>query len=79
MADNTENLILEHLRHMRTKIDQVSEDVREMKHRLATIEASQGTVLQHLGHVSTAIAQQQVSFDRLTERVERLEKRLEIA
>ncbi len=77
--ENTENLVLEHLRHMRGKIDQIADDVREMKHRLATVEATQGTILQHVGHLATSIAQQQLSFDRMTERVERVEKRLEIA
>lgn len=77
--DNIENIVIEHLRHMRGKIDQIADDVREVKHRLSTVEATQGTILQHIGHLSTSLAQQQLSFDRMTERVERVEKRLEIA
>ena len=73
-----DNLILEHLRHVRAKIDQMADDLREVKHRVVTLEGGQGSILQHLGHLATSIAQQQVSFDRLTERVERVERRLEL-
>jgi phage shock protein A len=77
--ENVDNIIIEHLRNMRGKIDQIGDDVREMKHRLNNVEATQGTILQHLGHLATSIAQQQLSFDRMTERVEMIEKRLDIA
>jgi uncharacterized coiled-coil protein SlyX len=53
--------------------------VREVKHRLATVEATQGTILQHTGHLASSIAQQQVGFDRMSERIERIEKRLQPA
>ena len=72
------NTIIEHLRHMREKIDQVASDIREVKHRLATVEATQGTILQHTGHLASSIAQQQVSFDRMSERIERIETRLQL-
>ncbi|MFT4243416.1 MAG: hypothetical protein QM569_14180 [Acidovorax sp.] len=76
--ENVNNLVIEHLRAMRGSIDQIAADMREVKHRLALVEASQGTTLQHIGHLSTSIAQQQVSFDRMSERVERMETRLEL-
>ena len=76
--ENVENIILEHLRHMRQKIDQVADDMREVKHCLATVEATQGTILQHTGHLASSIAQQQVSFDRMSERIEHIEKRLQL-
>jgi archaellum component FlaC len=79
MTDNVENLILEHLRALRSKIDQIADDVREIKQRVVTLESGQGVITQQIGHLQQSIAGQQVSFDRLTERVERLEKRLEIA
>ena len=76
--ENVDNIIIEHLRHMRGKIDHISEDVWEIKHRLANVGSSQGSIMQHVGHLATSIAQQQLSFDRLSDRVERLEKRLEL-
>ncbi len=56
--ENVDNIILEHLRHMREKIDLMASDMREVKHRLATVEATQGTILQHTGHLASSIAQQ---------------------
>ena len=77
--DNSDNIILEHLRHIRGTIDQVAGDVREVKHRLATVEATQGTILQHTGHLASSIAQQQVSFDRMSERIQQIERRLQLS
>ena len=77
--ENADGTILEHLRHMREKIDLMAGDMREVKHRLATVEATQGTILQHTGHLASSIAQQQVGFDRMSERIERIEKRLQLA
>ena len=77
--ENLDLLILEHLLDMRGKIDQTAEDARVLKAGVATVEAKLGTVLQHLGHFASSIALQKASFDRLTERMERMEKRLDLA
>ncbi len=77
--ESTDSVMLEHLRPMREKIDQMAGDMREVKHRLATVETTQGTILQHTGHLASGIAQQQVGFDRMSERIERIERRLQLA
>ncbi len=78
MTDNTENLVLEQLRLIRTDQSAIKGDVRELKNRLATLEGVQGAILQHIGHRSRSIAQLQLGFDRFGDRVERIEKRLEL-
>ena len=40
MADNIENLILEHLRAIRADIGSIKDDVREIKQRLTSLEAA---------------------------------------
>ncbi|MHB1201252.1 MAG: hypothetical protein ACYCZ6_17220 [Polaromonas sp.] len=76
--ENVENIILEHLRAIRTDISAIKDDVRELKSRMTNLEAGQATMMQHLGHQASVSAQQHVSYDRIIERVERIEKRLEI-
>ncbi len=79
MASSVENLAIERLRSIRTELASLKEDTRAVKQRLATLEASQGSRRQHLGHQSSAIAQLQLSFDRTGDGVERIERRLELA
>ena len=76
--DNVDNPIIEHLRAMRTDIATIKDDVRELKHRTTGLEHRQGTVIQRLGHLASMLAVQQTSHDKLLERGERMEKRLEL-
>ena len=61
----TENLVLEHLRHIRGAVDSVREDMREVKGRL-------GILANQYANLSNRL-------DRMDGRVERIEKRLELA
>jgi predicted nuclease with TOPRIM domain len=65
MAPETENLVLEHLRHMRAAMDVMRDDIREIKTRLGIIE-------QQYASLSNRI-------DRIEGRLDRIEKRLELA
>lgn len=77
--ENVENIIIEHLRAIRSDIGTIKDDAKELKTRMAHMEVSQAQLMQSMAHLASGIAQQQVSFDRLTDRVERVEKRLELA
>ncbi len=69
MTDDANNLILTQLRAIR-------DDISDVKNRLANIEATQATTLQHLGHMAGSIAQVQVGIDRQATRLGRIEDRL---
>jgi len=60
-----ENLILDHFRHMRGGIDGLREDMLEVKTRLGILE-------NHYASMSSRL-------DRLDARVERIERRLDLA
>lgn len=79
MSESIDNLILEHLKRFQAGQDRIERDLREIKTRLSTLEAGQGSVLQHIGHLASSIASQQVSIDHLSERIDRVEHRLELA
>ncbi len=71
MTEETTNLVLEHLRHIRASVDGLRDDMRQFIMRLASIERH------HRGlHVSEV--DQNVEIDRIKERLERIERRLEL-
>ena len=79
MSESIDNIILEHLKRFQSGQDRIERDLKEIKARLSTLEAGQGSVLQHIGHLASSIASQQVSIDHLSERIDRVEHRLELA
>ena len=60
----TENIVLEHLGHIRRGVDDLREDVKEVKSRLGILE--------------NQYASQSSRLDRLDMRVGRIEERLEL-
>ena len=64
MDEKTDNLVLEHLRHIRGAVDDTREDMREVKSRLGLLEQQYAIISGRL--------------DRLTDRVERIERRLDL-
>jgi predicted nuclease with TOPRIM domain len=79
MADNVENLILEHLRLIRTDIGGIREDVREIKQRLTSLETAVAGLRRDNVNLYGDVIDQQSRYDRLVERVERIERRLGLA
>jgi hypothetical protein len=69
MTDETANLILEHLRHLRAGQDALREDMREMKTRTGLVEQQMAT----LSHMYAAIS---LRLDRVEGRLDRIEGRL---
>jgi 3-methyladenine DNA glycosylase/8-oxoguanine DNA glycosylase len=69
MAEEPDNLVLEHLRAMRGDIAAIREENRDMKARKAAVEDM-------FAFLVSAITRMQHSVDRLTERTERIERRL---
>ena len=71
MTDNTENLILEHLRAIRSTLSNHGERLNRIELRLATIE-------QTLGSLYALSGSDRETLTALTSRVERIERRLEL-
>jgi hypothetical protein len=64
MAQEADNLVLEHLRYIRGAVDGLREDMHEVKTRLGLIEETCASLSRRL--------------DRLDERVDRIERRLDL-
>jgi uncharacterized coiled-coil protein SlyX len=79
MTDNVENLVLEHLRHIRNRIDRVADTADDIKSRLTSLEITTAGIRRDLAHMYGDIVEQHVRVDQLTARIERIERRLDLA
>ena len=78
MSDNVDNLVLEHLRALRGGQDRIESELREIGARLTSLEAC--TAGRRDGaHNYEEIIRQQSSIDQIKARIDRIERRLEIA
>lgn len=71
MTENVENLVLEHLRHIRARVDQIAEDVNLVKHRLTSLESQAANI-----HSDMAIIH--LRIDQVDQRMNRIERRLDL-
>jgi tetrahydromethanopterin S-methyltransferase subunit G len=71
MADEPTNIALEHLRRIDRKADDLVGDMRQVILRLGSIE-------RHMAGLNIAEIGQNAEIDRIKERLERVERRLEL-
>jgi predicted nuclease with TOPRIM domain len=65
MSEASNNLVLEHLRHMRGALDELRLDMREVKSRLSALEQQYATISNRV--------------DRVDDRLSRIETRVGLA
>ena len=78
MTDNVESVIIEHLRHIRGRVDRIAEDMSDVKLRLSSLESAMVLVKREVSSGDETDARQQFSLDRLADRIERIERRLDL-
>lgn len=78
MSENSQNLVLEHLRHIRGRVDLIADDMKEVKLRLSSLDNSLSLVRREIIVGDETGARQQASIDRIMERLERIENRLDL-
>jgi hypothetical protein len=71
MSEETTHLVLEHLRHIRTKVDTLVGDMGEVK---TTVVALDG----HMASFHLQVAGHSSELDRIRARLDRIERRLEL-
>ncbi|MCU0889282.1 MAG: hypothetical protein MUC64_14960 [Rubritepida sp.] len=74
-----DNLVLEHLRHIRAVVDATREDVRELKHRVNAVEVALAGMRRDDAGLAEGIALLSARTDRLSDRIERVERRLDLS
>ncbi|MFZ2170537.1 MAG: hypothetical protein WAW61_12990, partial [Methylococcaceae bacterium] len=78
MSDNVDNIVLEHLRHIRSRVDQIADDMSDLKHRMSSLESAMVSVKHEVAHGDETDARQQVTLDKIIDRIQRIERRLEL-
>lgn len=78
MTENVENLVLEHLRHIRRRVDDIADDMKDVKQRLLILEGGQTITRREVLLGEETSARQQALLDKIQERLERVERRLDI-
>ena len=76
---SVDNIPIEHLKRFQAGQDRIERKLDEVTRRLANLEAGQASIIQHIGHLASADAQQQLAADGFNQRLERIERRLELA
>jgi DNA repair ATPase RecN len=71
MTGNVDLLILEQLRHIRSRVDAVCPDVSDLKSQVSSLEETQSQLIDMLGGLGRRM-------DRFDERLSRIEKRLDL-
>ena len=78
MSEQIENLILEHLKRFQAGQERAQKDMDEVRARLGYIEQALGKIGREVaGHYEEIILNRHM-VDRLNERIERIERRLEL-
>jgi hypothetical protein len=71
MLEETNNPVIEHLRHLRARVDGLRNDVGQVILRLGAIE-------RHVAGLHISDVDQNAQIDRIKSRLDRIERRLEL-
>jgi hypothetical protein len=72
MTDEMQSVVLEHLRHIRATVDATIAELRRSNARVNLLEFGHGNIL-------LSEAEQNAEIERIKARLERVEKRLDLA
>jgi len=83
MTDNVENLIIVHLTALRSEVKEMRNEMhaefKDVKHRLTQLEGHTLGSRRDAVAVQEDVYRQQATIDSITERLTRIERRLELA
>lgn len=83
MSENVEHLIIEHLKALRNEVkanqEETREEFREVKARLHSLETGIARIVRDEGQNYAEIVQDRHIVDKIKERLDRIERRLELS
>ena len=78
MTENIENLLLEHLKRFQPGQERIERKLEEVVNRIGHLKGSVAGLRRDFAHSDENTAAMSVRLDRLSERFDRIEKRLEL-
>ncbi len=79
MAEQIDNLMLEHLKRFQATLDGVARDVRELKTRQTETHTAVVALRRDQANDASIAAHLQVQLDTVNDRLDRIENRLELS
>lgn len=79
MTEQIDNLILEHLKRFQAGQDRIESKLDEIVMRIGQLEIASASIKGEIAHGEANGASLSIRLDTMTKRVDRLEKRLELA
>lgn len=79
MVEAIENLLLEHLKRFQASLDRVERKCDELIIRVGQLEGGLAVIGRNIAHSDDNIAVLSVRLDRMNERIERIERRLDLS
>ncbi len=79
MGEPIENLVLEHLKRFQASQERSERKLDEVIHRLGQLETAVAGLRRDFAHADENPALLSVRLDRMNERIERIERRLELS
>lgn len=78
MTDQVENLMLEHLKRFQAGQERIERKLEEVIVRIGNLEVGVAGLRRDFAHADENAAAMSVRMDRMNDRIERIEKRLEL-
>ena len=76
--ENVENLVIEHLKRFQAGQDRIERKIEEVITRIGHLEIGLAAIRRDFAHAEEQAATMSVRMDRMSERIERIERRLEL-
>lgn len=76
---STENLIIEHLRAMRSEVAGVKADTTDIRQQLRSLDTSVIDLRRSVVHLYEDTAHQQLTINKMLDRIQRIERRLDLS
>jgi phage shock protein A len=79
MSENVDNLILEHLKRFQAGQERIERKLEEVIARIGQLEIGVASLRRDVAHADENAAGMSVRMDRMSERIEPIERRLELS